>query len=52
MEGGRERRFPLKVTGIGLDGTQVAKCSLNVMKKWSEICRGSTKMFSAIQLRV
>ena len=51
-EGERERRFHLKVTGIGVGGTQVAKCSLNVMKKLSVICRGFTRMLSAIQLRV
>ncbi len=49
MGGGGGIGFCLKVTGIGVGGTQVAKCSLNVMKKWSEICRGSTKMFSAIR---
>ncbi len=48
-EGERERRFRLKVTGRGVGGTQVAKCNLNVMKKWSEICSGSTKMLSAVQ---
>lgn len=32
-EGERERRFCLKVNGIGVGGTQVAKCCLNVMKK-------------------
>ncbi len=31
---------------------QVAKGNLNIMKKWSEICCGSTKMLSAVQLRV
>ncbi len=51
-EGERERMFHLKVTGIGIGGTQVERCRLNVMKKWSEICRGLTKMLSAIQLRV
>ncbi len=48
----RERRFRLKVTGKGVGGTQVAKCNLNVMKKWSEMCSGSTKILSAVQLRV
>ncbi len=42
-----ERRFRLKVTGRGVGG---AKCNLIVMKKWSEICSGSTKMLSAVQL--
>ncbi len=51
-EGKRERRFRLKVSGRAVGGTQVAKCNLNVMKKWSEICSGSTKMLSAVQLRV
>ncbi len=51
-EGERECRFCLKVTGRGIGGTQVAKCNLNVMKKWSELCSGSTKMLSAEQLRV
>ncbi len=51
-EGEKERRFRLKVTGRGVGGTQVAKCNLNVMKKWLEICSGSTKMLSAVQLRV
>ncbi len=37
-EGERERRFRLKVTGKGVGGTQVAKCNVNLMKKWSEIC--------------
>ncbi len=31
-----ESRFRLKVTGKGVGGTQVAKCNLNEMKKWSE----------------
>ncbi len=33
----RERRLRLKVTGKGDGGTRVAKCKVNVMKKWSEI---------------
>lgn len=48
----REHGFSLKVTGIRVCCTQVARCSLNVMNKWSEIGRDSTKMFSAIQLHV
>ncbi len=36
-EGERERRFRLKVTGKGVGGTLVAKCNVNLMKKWSEI---------------
>ena len=32
-EGERKGRFYLKVTGIGAGGTQVTKCSLNVLKK-------------------
>ncbi len=52
-KGAREKgRFCLKVTGRGIGGTQVAKCNLNVIKKWSELCSGSTKMLSAEQLRV
>ncbi len=51
-EGERERRFRLKVTGKGVGGMQVAKCNVNVMKKWSEICSGCTRMLSAVQLRV
>ncbi len=51
-EGEREHRFRLKATGKGVGGTQVAKYKLNVMKKWSEMCRGFTKMLSAIQLCV
>ncbi len=51
-EGEREHNFHLKVTGRGVGGTQVVKCNLNVMKKWSEICSGCTKMLSAVQLRV
>ncbi len=43
-------RFRLKVTGKGVGGTRVAKCKLNVLKKWSEICIGCTKMLSAAQL--
>ncbi len=39
-EGERERRFRLKVTGKVVDGTRVAKCNVNLMKKWSEICSG------------
>ncbi len=39
-EGERERRLHLKVTGKGAGGTRVAKCKVNVMKKWSEICSG------------
>ncbi len=48
MEGERERRLHLKVTGKGDGGTRVAKRKVNVMKKWSEICR----MLSVVQLRV
>ncbi len=51
-EGERERRFRLKVTGKGVGGMQVAKCNVNVMKKWSEICSGCTRMLSAVQLHV
>ncbi len=47
-----ESRFCLKVTDRGVGGTQVAKCNLNVMKKWSEICSASTKILSAVQLCV
>ncbi len=51
-EGERERRLRLKVTGKGDGGTRVAKCKVNVMKKWSEICSGCTRMLSVVQLRV
>ncbi len=44
--------FRLKVTSKGVGGTGVAKCNLNLMKKWSEICSGCTRMLSAVQLRV
>ncbi len=27
--------FSLKVTGKGVGGTRVAKCNVNLMKKWS-----------------
>ncbi len=39
-EGEREHMFRLKVSGRGVGGTQVGKCNLNVMKKWSELCSG------------
>ncbi len=32
FEGERERRFCLKVTGIGVGGSELARCRLNVMK--------------------
>ncbi len=51
-EGERECRFRLKVTGRKVGGTQVVKCNLNVMNKWSEIHSGSTKMLPAVQSRV
>ncbi len=51
-EGEREHRFRLKVTGKGVGGTRVAKCNVNLMKKWSEICSGCTRMLSAVQSRV
>ncbi len=51
-EGEREHRFRLKITGRGVGGTRVAKCNVNVMKKWSGICSGCTRMLSAVQLRV
>ncbi len=51
-EGEREHRLRLKVTGKGAGGTRVAKCKVNVMKKWSEICSGCTRMLSVVQLRV
>ncbi len=44
----RKGRFSLKVAGRGVGGTRVAKCNVNVMKKWSEICSCCTKMLSAI----
>ncbi len=47
-----EERFRLKVTGKGVGGTRVAKCNVNLMKKWSETCSGCTRMLSAVQLRV
>ncbi len=51
-EGEREHRFRLKVTSKGDGGTRVAKCKVNVMKKWSEICSGCNRMLSVVQLRV
>ncbi len=36
-EGERESRFCLKVTDKGVGGIRVAKCNVNLMKKWSEI---------------
>ncbi len=62
-EGEREHRFRLKgqgffichiikVTGKGVGGNRVAKCNVNLMKKWSEICSGCTRMLSAVQSRV
>ncbi len=44
--------FVKKVTGKGVGGTLVAKCNVNLMKKWSEICSGCTRMLSAVQSRV
>ncbi len=40
-DGERELRFRLKVTGKGVGGTLVAKCDVNLMKNWSEICISS-----------
>ncbi len=51
-EGEKERRFRLKVTGKGVGGTRVAKCYVNEMKTWSEICSGCIRMLSAVQSRV
>ncbi len=51
-EGEREQRFHLKVTRRGVGGSEVARCRLNVMKYWSELCRGFTKTLSATQLCV
>ncbi len=51
-EGERECRFRIKVTGKGVGGTRVAKCNVNLMKKWSEICSCCTRMLSAVQSRV
>ncbi len=51
-EGEREHRFHLKVNAKGVGGTRVAKCNVNFMRKWSEICSGCTKMLSAVQSRV
>ncbi len=48
----RELRFSLKVTDKRVGGTRVAKCNVHLMKKWSEICSGCTRMLSAVQLRV
>ncbi len=47
-----ESRFRLKETGERVGGTRVAKCNVNLMKKWSEICSGCTRMLSAVQLCV
>ncbi len=44
-----ERRFRLKVIGKRVGSTRVAKCNVNLMKKWSEMC---TRMLSAVQSRV
>ncbi len=33
LEGERERRFRLKVTGKGVGNTRVSKCNVNLMKK-------------------
>ncbi len=44
-----ERWFCIKVTGRGVGGTQLVRCRLNVMKKWSGMCRGFNKMLSALQ---
>ncbi len=49
-DGEREHRFRLKATGKGVGGTQVAKCYVNAMNKWSEKCSGCTRMLSAVQL--
>ncbi len=51
-EGEREHRFHLKETGKGVGGTRVAKCNVNLIKKWSEICSGCTRMLSAVQSHV
>ncbi len=51
-DGERESRFHLKVTGKGVGGTRVAKCNVNIMKIWSEICSGCTRMLSAVKSRV
>ncbi len=51
-EGERGLRFHLKVTGKGVGGMRVAKCNVNLMKKWSEICSDCTRMLSAVQSRV
>ncbi len=40
-EGERERRFRLNVTGKGVGGTRVAKCNVNLKKKWSDMCISS-----------
>ncbi len=47
----REERWE-GVTGKGVGGTRVAKCNVHLMKKWSEICSGCTRMLSAVQSRV
>ncbi len=51
-EGERKHRFRLKVTSRGVGGTQVAKCYVNLMKKWSEIGSVCTRMLSAVQSHV
>ncbi len=51
-EGEREHRFHLKVTSKGVGGTWVAKCNVNLMKRWSEICSGCTIMLFSVQLHV
>ncbi len=51
-EGEREHMFHLKVTSKGVGGTRVAKCNVNLMKKWFEISSGCTRMLSAVQSRV
>ncbi len=44
--------FRLKVTGKGVGGTRGSKCNVNLMKKWSEICSGCTRILSAVKSRV
>ena len=48
-DGESERRFRRKVTRVGACATSGVSARLAVMRKWSEVCSGVTKVLSTEQ---
>jgi len=51
-DGDSERRFRRNVTRVGACAVSGVSARLAVMRKWSEVCSGATKVLSTEQQRV